>query len=168
VNPVKLLVEIIKEHAPKDIWQGSPLLGYRKLGNTNRGEIGEEFIRRYMKNAGFEVSRKGNRTLATDMRLAGFKFEVKTASLGANGTFQFNHIRLDKAYDYLLCLGICPKEIVFDMWRKGAVAEGTAGHLVRMAEGQSVTWKLTKKVTEMKPIAELPGEIQAKSRKKSN
>ena len=34
INPVDLLVEIIKEHSPKDIWQGSPLLGYRMLGNT--------------------------------------------------------------------------------------------------------------------------------------
>jgi hypothetical protein len=167
VNPVELLVEIIKEHAPEDIWQGSPLLGYRKLGNTNRGEIGEEFVRRYLKEAGIEVG-NGHRASATDMRLAGLKFEVKTASLGANGTFQFNHVRLDKAYDYLLCLGICPQEIVFDMWRKGAVAEGTAGRLVRMAEGQSVTYKLTKKLTAMKPIAELPVEIQKKADESSN
>jgi hypothetical protein len=168
VNPVELLVEIIKEHAPEDIWQDSPLIGYRKLGNTNRGEIGEEFIRRYIKNAGFEVSVKGSRTLATDMRIAGLNFEVKTASLGANGTFQFNHIRLDKKYDYLLCLGICPDKIVFDMWRKGTVAEDRAGHLVRMAEGQSVTYKLTKKLTEMKAISELPAEIEADGSKKPN
>lgn len=45
-------MEIIKEHVPEDIWQGSPLLGYRQLGNTNRGEIGEEFVRRYLKKAG--------------------------------------------------------------------------------------------------------------------
>jgi hypothetical protein len=27
VNPIKLLVEIIKEHAPEDIWLGSPVAG---------------------------------------------------------------------------------------------------------------------------------------------
>jgi hypothetical protein len=155
VNPVELLVEIIKEHVPEDIWQGSPLIGYRSLGNTNRGEIGEEFVRRYLKEAGIPVG-NGGRTSATDMQIAGRAFEVKTASLGANGTFQFNHVRLDRNYQYLVCLGICPEEIVFNTWRKGEVAEGTAGRLVRMAEGQAVTFKITKKLSHMRPIADLP------------
>ena len=47
---------------------------------------------------------------------------------------------------YLFCLGICPQSIVFDMWKKGDVAENKAGRLVRMAEGQAVTYKLTKTV----------------------
>jgi hypothetical protein len=155
VNPVELLVEIIKEHVPEDIWQGSPLIGYRNLGNTNRGEIGEEFVRRFLTEAGIPVGH-GGRTSLTDMQIAGHAFEVKTASLGANGTFQFNHVRLDRKYEYLLCLGICPKEIVFDKWSKGEVAEEKAGHLVRMAEGQAVTYKITKKLSDMRPIADLP------------
>jgi hypothetical protein len=158
VNPVELLVEIIKEHVPEDIWQGSPLIGYRHLGNTNRGEIGEEFVRRYLKAAGISVD-NGGRTSLTDMQIATHAFEVKTASLGANGTFQFNHVRLDRKYDYLLCLGICPEEITFNMWRKGEVAEGMAGHLVRMAEGQAVTYKITKRLSDMRPIADLQTSI---------
>lgn len=158
MNPVELLVDIIKEHAPEDIWQGSPLIDYRYLGNTNRGEIGEEFVRRYLKEAKIPVS-NGSRTALTDMQIAGYAFEVKTASLGANGTFQFNHVRMDRKYEYLLCLGICPEEIVFNMWRKGDVAEGVAGTLVRMAEGQSVTYKLTKKLRDMRPIVGLPNHI---------
>jgi hypothetical protein len=155
VSPVALLAEIIKEHAPEDIWQGSPLLGYRHLGNTNRGEIGEEFIRRYLNAAHIDVGAKGNRAALTDMLIGGHHFEIKTASLGANSTFQFNHIRMDRKYECLLCLGICPQEIVFNAWRKGDVAEDKAGHLVRMAEGQSVTYKLTKKLSDMKPISAL-------------
>ena len=160
MSPVELLV-IIKEHAPKDIWQGSPVAGYRLLGNTNRGAIGEEFVRRYLTAAGIVVSRGGRRTSLVDMQIAGSTFEVKTASQGANGTFQFNHIRMDRKYDYLLCLGICPQEPVFNMWRKGEVAEGKAGSLVRMAEGQSVTYKLTKKLSDMRPIIELPVHLSA-------
>jgi hypothetical protein len=161
--PIQLLTEIIKEHVPEDIWQGSPLIGYRYLGNTNRGEIGEEFIRRYVTNAGIKAT-KGGRTATTDMRIANRRFEVKTASLGANGTFQFNHVRLHRDYEYLLCLGICPNEIVFNMWRKGDVAEGRAGHLVRMAEGQGVTYKITKKLENMTPIADLPDTLRSKLR----
>ena len=41
------------------------------------------------------------------------------------------------------------------MWRKGDVAEGKAGKLVRMAEGQAVTWKLTKQLSTMLPIEHL-------------
>ena len=135
-------------------------MGYRNLGNTNRGEIGEEFVRRYLKAARIEVSKKGNRTSTTDMLIGGRRFEVKTASLGANSTFQFNHVRLDRNYEFLLCLGICPKKIVFNAWRKGAVAEDKAGHLVRMAEGQAVTYKITKKLSDMKPISALPGALR--------
>ena len=158
MNPVDLLVAIIREHAPEDIWQDSPLIRYRMLGNTNRGEIGEEFIRRFLDQNGITVG-NGGRTSRTDLRIGNLRFEIKTASLGANGTFQFNHVRLDRQYDYLLCLGICPHQVVFNMWRKGMVAENRAGTLVRMAEGQAVTYKLTKKLDDMQNIADLPSSI---------
>lgn len=159
MNPVDLLIKVILEHTPKDIWQGSPLIGYRLLGNTNRGEIGEEFIRRYLEQHGIKTG-NGNRTSRTDFRVESIRFEVKTASLGANGTFQFNHVRLDRMYGYLLCLGICPDQLVFNMWRKGEVAESRAGTLVRMAEGQAVTYKLTKKYEDMIAIEGLPERIR--------
>ena len=153
IDPVALMVDIIKEHAPENIWTDSPVQGYRSLGNTNRGEIGEEFVRQYLKAAGIAVSEKGYRAAVTDMLIAERRFEMKTASLG---TFQFNHVRLDRNYQYLLCLGVCPHSIVFNVWRKGDVAEGNAGTLVRMAEGQAVTSKLTKKLSDMRPIEALP------------
>ena len=159
IDPIALMVHIIKAHSPENIWLESPLRGYRDLGNTNRGEIGEEFIRQYLKASGIEVS-NGNRTSTTDVKIAGHRFEIKTASLGANGTFQFNHVRLDRNFEYLLCLGICPQQIVYNMWRKGEVAEGKAGKLVRMAEGQAVTWKLTKQLSAMLPIEHLPDNLR--------
>ena len=159
MNPVDLMATVIREHTPKDIWQGSPLIGYRLLGNTNRGEIGEEFIRRYLAGHGIETG-NGSRTSRTDLRIASVQFEVKTASLGANGTFQFNHVRLDRMYAYLLCLGVCPDRLVFNMWRKGDVAENRAGRLVRMAEGQAVTYKLTKKLGDMLDIEDMPERVR--------
>ena len=159
LNPIDLMVQVIEEHSPESIWRGSRLSGYRQLGNTNRGQIGEDFVRRYLDAAGIEVS-NGSRTSPTDLVIAGQRFEVKTASLGANGTFQFNHVRLDRNYNYLLCLGICPDKIVFNAWRKGVISEGGAGSLVRMAEGQSTTHKLTKRLAEMRPIEELVGWIR--------
>ena len=159
MNPIDLMVHVINKHSPKSIWTGSRLEGYRRLGNTNRGQIGEEFIREYLTAAGITVG-NGSRVTPTDLLIAGKRFEVKTASLGANGTFQFNHVRLDRTYNYLLCLGICPEKIVYLAWRKGVVSEGGAGTLVRMAEGQSTTHKITKKLADMKPIEDLPSWIR--------
>ena len=158
-SPVELLVEIIKEHAPEDIWQGSPLIGYRSLGNTNRGAIGEEFVKRYLSAFGIIVT-TGRRTDLTDMVISGAQFEVKTVSLGANQTFQFNHVRIDRSYAYLLCIGICPNSIVFEMWTKAEVRNGEAGSLVMMAQDQDVTYKITKRLDDMRPISELLGSIQ--------
>ncbi len=56
----------------------------------------------------------------------------------------------------MLCLGVRPAAIMFRAWRKGAVSENEAGRLVRMAEGQSVTYMLTKKPTDMMDIEDLP------------
>ena len=114
---------VIRENVPEDIWTDSPLVEYRRLGNTNRGEVGEQFVRRYLGAAGIRAG-NGNRTSATDMTLGSRRVEVKTASLGSKGTFQFNHIRLDKRYDFLLCLGICPHQIVFNVWRKERSRKG--------------------------------------------
>ena len=159
MTPIELMVQVISEHEPENIWIGSPLIGYRNLDMTNRGGIGEEFVRRFLKSHGIQTG-NGNRASKMDMTIGKVRFEVKTASLGAKGTFQFNHVRLDRQYDYLLCLGICPNEILFDRWRKGEVAEEKSGHLVRMAEGQSVTYKITKKREDLMPIDMLPEYIE--------
>ena len=162
VETLRLMREVIKEHTPESIWEGSYLEAYRHVGMTNRGTIGEEFVRRYAESNGISVEKSERRTDPTDMKIRNIPVEVKTASLGANGTFQFNHIRLDKDYRYLLCLGVCPNEIVFNAWRKGDVAEQRAGKLVRMAEGQAVTFKLTKRLSEMIPVEDLPHWILTK------
>lgn len=159
IDPLALMVDIIKEHAPENIWIDSPIQGYRSLGNTNRGEIGEEFVRQYLRASGIAVSDKGWRADIIDMVIAEHPFEVKTAGLGAKGTFQFNHVRLDRDYHYLLCLGICPHEIVFNLWSHDDVVRGSAGTLVGMAQDQDVTFKLTKKLMDMRPIATLPAML---------
>jgi len=160
ITPVDLLTTIIREHSPEDIWQGSPLIGYRLLGNTNRGEIGEEFVRRYMQQHSITTG-NGSRVSETDISIGQYYFEIKTASLGTNGTFQFNHVRKDHGYDYLLCIGICPGRVVFNMWDKQDVLDGKAGSLVEMAKAQGVTYKITKKLEAMLPVEELPRAIRA-------
>ena len=156
MSALALMQEVIRRHSPKTIWTGSPLESFRRVANTNRGDIGEEFVYRYLKQFAIPVSQSESRVKEWDLMIAGKRFELKTASEDVGGAFQFNHIRLDRNYQYLLCLGIRPAAIMFRAWRKGAVSEGEAGRLVRMAEGQSVTYKLTKKPTHMMDIEDLP------------
>ncbi len=113
MNPVDLMLQVIHDYSPKSIWTGAPLEAFRRVENTNRGDIGEEFLVRYLgEQIGFSVAKSGTRGDRQDMLIEGRRFEVKTASLGANGTFQFNHVRLDRDYLYLLCLGVCPDGMV--------------------------------------------------------
>lgn len=159
MNPVDLMAELIRDNAPPDIWAGAPLEAYRRLGMTNRGEIGEQFVERYLNYFDIPV-RNGNRTDATDRRIGTMLLEIKTAGLGANGSFQFNHVRLDRNYHYLICLGVCPNQLVFNMWPKAVVRAGNAGRLVTMAQNQQVTYKLTKQLDDMRSIADLVAHVR--------
>ena len=162
VTPIDLLITIINEHTTGSIWTDSPLEGYKQLrGNTTRGEVGEEFLVRYLTQSGIAVKRGGSRVAPVDLQIAGRPCEVKTASLGETGTFQFNHVRLDKPYQYLLCLGVCPSQLVFGAWTKEEVEQGVAGTLVDMAEGQGTTLKLTKRLNGLRPIEELVPWVNA-------
>ena len=161
MNPLGLMLEVIHEHTPTSKWSGATLEPFRQVANTNRGDIGEEFIFRYLSHAGIIAGKGASRIEEWDLEIGGLKFEVKTASEDQGGSFQFNHVRLDRSYDYLLCLGIQPEAILFNGWRKGELSEGAAGTLVRMAEGQSVTHKLTKRPQHMRKIEELPGWVRS-------
>ena len=161
MKPLELMLEVIEEHTPASKWSGATLEPFRQVANTNRGDIGEEFVARYLDQFEIPVIRSESRIQPWDLEVAGLKFEVKTASEDRGGSFQFNHIRLDRGYDYLLCLGIRPEDILFNGWRKGEVSEGVAGSLVRMAEGQSVTHKLTNRPADMKKIEELPDWVRS-------
>ena len=160
MSAIELMLEVIKSHTPKTIWTNAPLESFRHVANTNRGDIGEDFVYRYLKQFGIPIVPSRSRIQEWDFLIADKRFELKTASEDSSGSFQFNHVRLDRDYHYLLCLGIRPAEIMFGVWRKGEVSENVAGRLVRMAEGQSVTYKLTKKPAAMRKIEELPDWIR--------
>lgn len=156
VDPVALMVQIIKEHTPASKWDDAPLRSFRAVANTNRGDIGEDFLLRYRDMHDIPATKSASRVQEWDMEIRGKRFEIKTASEDTGGSFQFNHIRLDRKYNYLLCLGVQPDNIIFGCWGKRQAAEGDAGNLVRMAEGQSITFKLTQRPNGLHPIQELP------------
>ena len=160
VNAVDLMAEIIAQHQGDEKWTGKTLGGIRQLANTNRGQIGEDFVMQYLAAHGIDSEEAGNRAADTDILINDVRLEVKTASEDISGQFQFNHVRLDRDYLFLLCLGIFPDQVRFNGWRKGEVAEGKAGTLVPMAADQRVTFKLTKRAAQLRPIEELPAWVR--------
>ena len=162
LDAVQLMLDVIRENSPHSVWVGSELESFRSVANTNRGDIGEEFVARYLRLQSVAVEKSPSRNREWDIKIFDQKLEVKTASQDSGGSFQFNHIRLDRKYQFLLCLGVLPNEIMFGIWSKGEVAEGKAGTLVRMAEGQSITFKLTKKPSHLQPIDCMPDVIKSK------
>lgn len=160
MSAVELMLEVIKNHTPATIWTNAPLASFRRVANTNRGDIGEEFVYRYLKQFEIPISQSSSRIQEWDLLIVDKRFELTTASEDSGGSFQFNHVRLDRDYHYLPCLGIRPAETLFGAWGKGEVSENLAGRLVRMAEGQSVTYKLTKRPASLRKIEDLPDWVR--------
>lgn len=63
-------------------------------------------------------------------------------------------MRYARAYQALLCLGIGPNEVRFNVWSKADVTTGKAGTLVSMEKSGSASYKLTKRKDGMKLITE--------------
>lgn len=153
-NPEEIFLEVIGAKLIHAKWSGKPHEAFKHLGNTSKGDAGQEFITRYAKELGFAADNKG-RTGDIDVEIENKKFEVKLASEDTAGSFQFNHIRLDYKYDFLLCLGVTPTELLFKIWTKADVTTDKAGNLVSMGRGQNSSFKLTKKKSDLAHIDKL-------------
>ena len=162
MTAVALFVEVLKTKVKDDKWTGSALVDYRPARQHDAGRHrGRVRAAHTSPSSGSRRSRAGRGVAKTDLVIGARRFEVKTASEDTGGKFQFNHVRYDRQYDYLLCLGVRPDALMFALWSKGDVAESKAGTMVRMAEGQGVTFKLTKGQADMRPIEDLPAAIRA-------
>lgn len=170
-DPEKILQGIIGRYEIADKWKGSMFEKIKSLPNTNVGDVGTDFIEELARSLQFTVERatntKGEETRLGpwDLRISGTEYEVKTATEDRQGNFQFNHIRHHRPYEALICLGISPSEIHFDIWSKADVSTGKAGKLVTMDKGSSATFKLTKKKPELRDIKEFKGTIDTFSEK---
>ena len=71
MNPINLMLRVIREHTPQTIWTGSPLESFRHVANTNREDIGEEFVARYLESQGVTVLRSESRTMEWDLEIGG-------------------------------------------------------------------------------------------------
>lgn len=61
MNPLELMLEVIHEHTPTSKWSGATLEPFRQVANTNRGDIGEEFVFRFLTQSGVAVGKGASR-----------------------------------------------------------------------------------------------------------
>jgi hypothetical protein len=160
-DPMEILKRVAGLKHVTSKWEGKPLYGIKILANTSKGDLVEDFVTEYSNALGFTAVKNPTRQGDYDVKINGKTFEVKMATEDLTGHFQFNHIRYDYKYDWLLCIGVAPSEILFQTYKKGDLAEGRAGNLVSMGRGQNASFKLTKAKRDLRPINEYENIIRS-------
>ncbi len=144
-----------KNHAK---WNGSDFGAIKLISNTHVGSVGQDFIENLCLELGLrcefpEKSGGGRKNQSPwDICINGVKFELKTATEDTTGSFQFNHFRYHRPYDAVLCLGVSPNQLYFNLWTKEELTTGRAGNLVSMEAKANASYKLTKRPIELIPI----------------
>lgn len=158
-NPVELFVEVLEEFGDDAKWTNAILGKIKIISNTKVGSVGQAFIERLCGELDipceFPLNAAGERLNQSpwDIKINGVEFELKTATEDTNKSFQFNHIRYHRPYQALLCLGVAPADLYFNVWSKADVVTGVAGNLVSMEAGANASYKLTKKAQQLREIA---------------
>lgn len=158
-DPIQLLIKVAQAKHIEEKWNDQPLYLIKILPNTSKGDLGEDFIEAYAKELGFNVEHKDSNKGDYDKKINGKKFEIKFATEDQSGNFQFNHIRMDFKYDFLIGVGCAPSDIHFCIYKKEDVVMGKAGTMVPMGKGHNADWKLTKKKSILFPINKFKEEL---------
>ena len=162
----QLFIEALEKNVDDPKWGEGDFVGIKTVSNTKVGSVGQDFIASLCDflsiSCNFPLRQNQSRATQSpwDIEIMSVKFELKTATEDTNGNFQFNHIRYHRPYDAVLCLGVTPNKIYFGLWSKADVATGKAGNLVTMEKGANASFKLTKKPSNLIPIADFEQRIR--------
>ncbi|MGC6453243.1 MAG: hypothetical protein ACON31_04995 [Candidatus Puniceispirillaceae bacterium] len=164
-DPLAILDAILSEHGNDAKWNDTRFGGIKILANTLVGKVGQQFTEQLCTTLKISwappTNAQGRRVNQSpwDLKISNIDFEIKTATADVSGNFQFNHIRYHRPYDALLCIGISPDDVMFDMWTKAEVATGKAGNLVSMERGANASYKLTKRPAELHSMNRFQSEL---------
>lgn len=148
----------LSQHENATKWTGATYEKMKKIPNTKVGAVGQDFIESICNELEFKcefpIKNDGNRATQSpwDLKINDITFELKTATEDTNGNFQFNHVRYHRPYQAILCLGVSPDALYFNLWSKADVVTGKAGNLVTMEKGANASYKLTKRPGQLYPI----------------
>jgi len=163
----KIFKDVLRENNNHSKWNSGDFKDIKLLANTKVGDVGEAFIARLCDELGityeFPLNEKGEhaRTSPWDIKINGITFELKTATEDIHGNFQFNHIRYHRQYEAVLCLGVSPNSLQFNLWSKADIATNKAGTLVSMEKSGNASYKLTKKKDKLFDISEFEDKINS-------
>ncbi len=154
----RILLEVFAMFSDNEKWVDATYEHIKRISNSKVGDVGENFIEKLCTELGFEVvfptdgNGKKLKQSPWDVKINDIEFELKTASEDVSMAFQFNHIRYHRPYDAVLCLGIAPESMYFNLWSKADIVTGKAGKLVSMEKGANASYKLTKKIVDLHEI----------------
>lgn len=146
-----MMIESINDQKTNPIWGCGAYNHIKSITNTSVGKVGQKFIENicsYLKIPySPPLNKKGEIASQSpwDIKINDINYELKTATEDTAGGFQFNHIRYHREYQGLICLGISPDKIYFNIWSKAEVTTGVAGRLVSMEKNANASYKLSKR-----------------------
>ena len=162
----KLFKEALAVNKDHSKWDVGNFKDIKFISNSKVGKVGQDFIEKVCNDLGiiceFPMNEKGERsnTSSWDIQINGITFELKTATEDTNGSFQFNHIRYHRPYQAVLCLGVSPDSLQFDLWSKADIVTGKAGNLVSMEKNANASYKLTKRKNVLFDIQHFKEKIE--------
>ena len=148
----ELFLHILEKYHNHSKWDNAEFKKIKTLSNTGVGSVGQDFIHELCNklNINSKLSKKSTEARdknAYDIEIENIDFEIKTATEDTNFNFQFNHIRYHRKYEAIICLGVSPNDLYFNIWSKSDILTGKAGNLVSMEKGANASYKLTKSNT---------------------
>lgn len=158
-NYFDLFLASLNKYRNDQKWDNSLFENMKHISNTHVGSVGQDFIEQLCSTLGLacefpmDSAHTHRQTQSPwDIKIESITFELKTATQDTTNAFQFNHIRYHRTYDAVLCLGVAPNQLYFNVWTKADIVTGKAGRLVSMEKGANASYKLTKRVSELKEI----------------
>jgi hypothetical protein len=134
-------------------WVGSQFEWVKTLTPTEKGNIGEDYLKNILENMGVDSEilerRRGDYDLKIKLPKNKHKTsENKTATLDVHGSFQFNGIKINREYDFIFAFGIAPnsiryKIVFFDELQNGDYTFGSMTKKNDNEDKNSLSYKLT-------------------------
>ncbi len=156
----KIFREVLAVNKDHSKWDVGDFVGIKTISNLKVGKVGEDFISKICDNLNINYLVPKDKG-PWDIEINGIKFEVKTATEDVNGSFQFNHLRYHREYEAVLCLGVSPNSLQFNLWSKADVATGKAGKLISMEKNANASYKLTKRKNDLIDIEKFKETIES-------
>ncbi len=93
--------------ARDELWQGSPFGWIRNLPPASKGKLGARLISAWCAARGLRIDSSPDPE--ADLIINGHRAEIKFSTLWKTGIYKFQQIR-DQNYEYVIALGISPRE----------------------------------------------------------